>query len=104
MLQNPRALVARQQFAMIDRLGSVPDTRRIDHFLNVDLRGAERAARDLARLDTSDEKLNGTLVEAGKRIDRMAGVYGALAERERGTPLPMRQRNSGDAASRRGAL
>lgn len=104
MLQNPRAHIARQQFAMIDRLGSVPDTRRIDHFLNVDLRGAERAARDLARLNTSDEKLNRTLVEARKRIDRMARMYETLAERERGTPLPMRQRNSSDAASRHGAL
>ncbi len=104
MLQNPGAHIARQQFAMIDRLGSVPDTRRIDHFLDFDLRGAERTARDLARLNTGDEKLNGALMKARKRIDRMARMYETLAERERGTPLPMRRRNSSGAASGHGGL
>ena len=104
MLQNPRAHIARQQFAMIDRLGSVPDTRRIAHFLDIDLRGAERTARDLARLNTGDEKLNGALVKARKRIDRMARMYETLAERERGTPLPMRRRNSSGVASGHGGL
>ena len=33
MLENPRAHIARQQFGVIDRLGAVPDTRRIGHFL-----------------------------------------------------------------------
>ena len=104
MLQNPRAHIARQQFAMIDRLGSVPDTRRIDHFLDIDLRGAERTARDLTRLNTGDEKLNGALVEGRKRIDRLAGMYETLAERERGMPLPMRRRNASGAASGHGGL
>ena len=103
MLQNPRAHIARQQFAMIDHLGSVPDTRRIGHFIDVDLRGAERTARDLARLNTGNEKLNRALVEGRNRIDRMARMYETLAERERGTPVPMRQRNSSGAASGHGA-
>ncbi|MCY4590751.1 MAG: hypothetical protein OXE86_09380 [Alphaproteobacteria bacterium] len=103
MLQNPRAHIARQQFAMIDHLGSVPDTRRIGHFFDVDLRGAERTARDLARLNTGNEKLSGALVAGRNRIDRMAGMYETLAERERGTPLPMRRRNASGAASGHGA-
>ena len=104
MLENPRAHIARQQFAMIDRLHSVPDSWRVEHFINVELRGAERTARDLARLNTGNEKLNGVLVEGRKRIDRMARMYETLAEREWGTPLPMRQRNSSGTASGHGAL
>ena len=103
MLENPRAHIARQHFAVIDQLGSVPDTRRIGHFLDIDLRGAERAARDLARLNTGNDKLNGALVEGRKRIDRMARMYETLAERERGAPLPMRQRCSKGVTSGHGA-
>ncbi len=102
MLKNPRTHIARQQFTMIDRLGSVPDTRRIGRFLDIELRGAERAARDLARLNTGNDKRNEVLVEGRKRIDRMARMYETLAERERGTPLPMRQRSSDATENRRG--
>ena len=103
MLENPRAHIAQQQFTVIDRLASVPDTRRIGHFLETDLRRAERAARDLARLNTGNDKLNEALVEGRKRIDRMARMYETLTERERGAPLPMRQRNSKGVASGHGA-
>ena len=103
MLENPRAHIAQQQFTVIDRLASVPDTRRIGHFLETDLRRAERAARDLARLNTGNDKLNEALVVGRKRIDRMARMYETLTERERGAPLPMRQRNSKGVASGHGA-
>ena len=102
MLENPRAHIARQQFAVINRLASVPDTRRIGHFLDTDLRDAERAARDLARLNTGNDKLDGTLVKGRERIDRLARMYESLAERERGASPSMGQRNSRGVTSRHG--
>ena len=103
MSENPRPHIARQRFAMINRLSSVPDTLRVAHFLNVELRNAEQMARDLTRLKTGSEELDKTLAEGRKRVDRMARMYENLADRERGTPLPMRKRNSVSIATRSNA-
>jgi len=101
MPQKPRHHIARQQFAVIDRLGGVRDTKRIDHFVNVDLRQAERTARGLERLETGDGMLDQTLAANGKWTDDMAGMFETLAERERWTPPPLRRGSHGGTTSER---
>ena len=99
MLREPRHHMARQRFAVIDRLGAMPDTRRVEHFLNADLRRAERTARNLARLKTGDAKLDQALAANRKWIDDMTGMFETLAERERLAPPPLRRGNHGAAAN-----
>jgi hypothetical protein len=99
MLENPRAHIAQQKRRAIDELGQVPDARRIGHFLDHEMRSAERKAGDLARLNTGVDKLNKALAEGRKRIDSMARMYETLAERERPEVLPMRRRHARGTAS-----
>ena len=54
MLENHRSHIARQKVRAIDALYAVPDARRVYHFINVELRGAERLARDLVHLNVDD--------------------------------------------------
>lgn len=99
MLDNPRAHIAQQKRRAIAALQQVPDARRVGHFLDGEMRGAERKAGDLARLNTGDDKLNKALAEGRKRIDSMARMYETLAERERPVLRPMRMRNAHGGAS-----
>lgn len=78
--------------------------RRVGHFLDVEMRNAERKAGDLSRLNTGDDKLNKALAEGRKRIDSMARMYETLAERDRLTVQPMRRSNASGAAGGQGAL
>ena len=99
MLREPRHHMARQEFAVINRLGAVPDTKRVAHFLNVDMRRAERTARDLARLETGDEKLARRLAACSKWTDDTAGTFETLAERERSALPPLRRGSHGGGAN-----
>lgn len=86
MLDNPRAHIARQKFRAVNDLFKVPDTRRIWHFVEVEMRNIERKARDLARLKTGNEKLNIALVRGKDRIVSLMRIYETLAELERPYP------------------
>jgi hypothetical protein len=92
MIDKPRAHIAYQKFHAINELFSVPGARRAAHFLNVEMRHAERKAGDLARLNTGDEKLNSILLKGRKRIDSMARMYETIAESNRTAPPPMIRR------------
>ena len=94
MLDNPRAHIARQKFRAISELFQVPDARRIGHFLNVEMRNAERKAGDLARLSTGNDRLDKALAEGRKRIDSMIRMYEALSERDRPFPPALRRRQA----------
>jgi len=104
MLANPRAHIAQQKRRAIAALQQVPDARRVEHFLDGEMRDAERKAGDLARLITGEDKLNKALAEGRKRIDSMARMYETLAERDRPALRPMRRRNAHGGASRQGSL
>lgn len=104
MLDNPRAHIAQQKRRAIAGLQQVPDARRIGHFLDGEMREAERKASDLARLNTRDDKLNKALAEGRKRIDSMARMYETLAERDRPALRPMRRRNAHGGVSGQGSL
>jgi hypothetical protein len=104
MLDNPRAHIAQQKRRAIAALQQVPDARRVGHFLDGEMREAERKAGDLARLNTGDDKLNKALAEGRKRIDSMARMYETLAERDRPAVRPMRRRNAHGGVSGQGSL
>ena len=85
----------------IDALYAVPDTRRIYHFINVELRDAERLARDLVHLNVDDGRLNKALSNWRKRIDSMTRMFETLSERPRPSPPPLRRRQGPGAPTHR---
>lgn len=97
MLENPRAHIAQQKIRAIVELSQVPDARRIRHFLDVEMRKAERKAGNLVRLKTGDDRLDKTLAEGRKRIDSLIRVYEKLSERNRSSPPPLIRRRSPSA-------
>lgn len=94
MIDDPRSHIASEKFRLMNELFEVPDTRRVSHFLQVDMRNAERKAGDLAQLNTGDDKLNATLMKARKRIDSMARMYETLEGSNRSLPPQMIRRAS----------
>ena len=104
MLDNHRSHIARQKFRAIDALFAVPDARRIDHFINMELRAAERLARDLVHLDIDDGGLNKALSDWRKRIDSMTRMFETLSEWTRPSPPPLKMRQGpGVPTNRRSA-
>lgn len=103
MIDEPRAHIVSEKLRVINELFEVPDTRRVNHFLQVNMRDVERKAGDLAGLNTGDDKLNSTLVKARKRIDSMARMYETLSESNRTFPPPMIRRTIVTSLSGRGA-
>ena len=100
-LENHRSHIARQKFRAIDALFDVPDARRVYHFLNVELRGAEHLACDLVHLNVDDVRLNNTLSDWRKRIDSMTRMFETLSERTRPSPPPLKRRQGPGAPTHR---
>ena len=100
-LGNHRSHIARQKLRAIDTLFAVPDARRIDHFMNVELRSAERLARDLVHLNIDDHRLSKALSDWRKRIDSMTRVFETLSERTRPSPPPLKTRQGTRAPTHR---
>ena len=101
MLENHRAHIARQKFRAIEALFAVPDARRVDHFIDVDLRSAERLARDLVHLNLVDDGLTKSLSNWRKRIDSMTRMFETLSERTRPSPPPLKRRQGPGAPTHR---
>lgn len=101
MVENPRARMARQRFRAIDEMERVPDARRAEHFVDVEVRAAERKARDLARVKTGKPSVDKALAKSRKHMDQMGKMYEVLAERSRPSPLPP-VRGRAPIAKRRG--
>ena len=100
-LSNHRSHIARQKLHAIDALFAVPDSRRIDHFMNAELRSAERLARDLVHLNIENPKLNKALSDWRKRIDSMTRTFETLSEQKRPSPLPLKTRQVPGALTHR---
>lgn len=92
MLNNHRSHIARQKFRAVEDLFNVPDSRRINHFMSVEMRNAERKARDLVRLNVGDERLEQILSKGRKRIDSMTRMFETLSERDRPFPPALKVR------------
>ena len=100
-LENHRSHIARRKFRAIDALFEVPDTRRIDHFINGELRAAERPARDPVHLDIDDGRPNKALPHWRKRIDSMTRMFETLSEGIRPSPPPLKMRQGPRAPTHR---
>lgn len=94
MLENTRAHIARQIFGTLDLLSQVPDARRATHFIEANLREAERKARELSRLNVGDEKLDKIIKRGRKRIDSLARMYEKFSERDRPDPPALISRHA----------
>lgn len=104
MLEKPRAHVAYQRFHSMKKLFETPDIHRAQHFLDTDMRNAERKARDLSRLKTGDDKVNKALASGRKRVDTMARMFETLTELDRAFPSPLIRRAAPNVAGGFGAL
>ena len=85
----------------VDALYAVPDARRVYHFINVELRGSERLARDLVHLNVDDGRLNKALSDWRKRTDSMTRMFETLSERTRPSPPPRKRRQGPGAPTHR---
>lgn len=91
-LDKPKAHIAYQSFKSMGGIFETPDTRRPQHFLDTDMRTAERKAGDLARLKIGDEKIAKALEEGRKRIDNFARTFETLSNLERAIPPALNRR------------
>lgn len=100
-LGNHRSYIAQQKFRAIDTLFAVPDERRIDHFMNVELRSTERLARDLVYLKVENHRINKALSGWRKRIDSMTRTFETLSEQKRPSQPPLKTRQVPGALTHR---
>lgn len=79
-LDNPKAHIARQAARALEALSAVPNSHRAEHFMNTEMRNAERKARDLAGLETGSESVDKRLSKASKRIDSLSRTFDTLID------------------------
>jgi hypothetical protein len=90
---KPKAHYLRQRRLPLENLANIPNLRRAEHFLNVDLTQIERKAREIGRLKILDEKLKLKIDARVEQIEKFYGVFtdlqesGISIERSR-APLP----------------
>jgi hypothetical protein len=93
MQDNLKGHIAVQRFKSVGAIDAVPDNHRAQHFLDNEMRSAERKARDLAQLTTGDDKVDMKLAKGRKRIDSLARTFETLTtEPIEGGPLPIIKR------------
>lgn len=101
-LKDPKGHYLRQRASQLRILSSVPEQRRVRHFLDTDLAIADRTARQVAKLKVADPQLAKTLRENANRLDRMRDVledlHTTMAARASG-PTPTNSLDS-DASNR----
>ncbi len=73
-IRDPKGHYLRQRAGEYNALSKIPELRRSQHFLDKTLSSADRAARQIAKLRLSDEKLSEALVRNASRIDKMRVV------------------------------
>jgi hypothetical protein len=86
MLKDPKAHYLRQRSRQIADIARVPDSRRVRHFLDHDLRDAERTARNAAKLRVADTELVDVLTRSSVRLEKMHAVLEDLSKTVEGAP------------------
>ncbi|MGF1607544.1 MAG: hypothetical protein ACFB22_14540 [Rhodothalassiaceae bacterium] len=104
MFDKPKAHLAFQSFQKANALFEVPDSRRAAHFLETEVRTAERKAGDLSHLKTGDNRLNKALADGRKRVDSLARMFETMLENERITPPAPYYRAKSSSANDEGTL
>jgi hypothetical protein len=93
-VKNPKAHYLRQRAAQYSTLSTVPDQRRISHFLTGEMAQADRTARQIAKLKLTSSELIKVVEKNTKRLERMRDVLENLeqtsttATRSVAFPLP----------------
>lgn len=77
-LRDTKGHFLRQRAKMFDAVSAVPEPMRIEHFLNHDMKHADRMARQVAKLKIPDNSLVKRLVGEATRIDRMRPILEKL--------------------------
>jgi hypothetical protein len=101
--RDPKGHYLFQRSKQIRTLSSVPDSRRISHFLDQDLADANRTARKAARIRTSDDSLREMLLRSSERLERIPAVLEELQRTVSDGPrsaAPHRRSASGSGAAR----
>jgi hypothetical protein len=101
--KDPKGHYLYQRSKQIRALSSVPDLRRIQHFLDHDLDDANRIARTAARIKTTDDSLRETLSSSKERLEKMFGILEELQKTIGDGPrsaAPQRRLASGRGAAR----
>ena len=75
-----KAHIAFQTARSLAELSGVPVLKRAEHFMNHDMRDAERKARDLENLKTGNEKLDKKLLNSRVRINSMSRTFESLLD------------------------
>lgn len=78
MLKNPEAHQLRQRQLQIQDLTKTPETQRAARFLLEHLGKAERLAKQVCKIRTSDEDMKKIFEKARGRLDKMQDVLGNL--------------------------
>jgi len=101
--RDPKGHYLIQRSKQMQALSSIPDARRIEHFLDQDLANANRTARKAARIRTNDEALREVLVRSSERLERISAVLAELQNTVGDGPRsfsPQRRSASGRGAAR----
>jgi len=77
-LKNPKAHYLRQRHGQLVELSGVPESRRIQHFIDKQLAPIEKRARQASKLKVKDEALAKMLLTNGERLEKMHVVLDAL--------------------------
>ena len=100
-LRTPIGHAIRTGEASYRRLEDLHAEGRLPARAVVELRGAERLARDLVHLNVDDGRLNKALSDWRKRIDSMTRMFETLSERPRPSPPPLKRRQGPGAPTYR---
>jgi hypothetical protein len=97
-LKDPKGHFLRQRAKMFESISAVPEAMRVAHFLNHDLKNADRAARQIAKLRIANNALVKRLIGEATRLDRMRPILEGL---EGISSIMSRSLGMGRAESRR---
>lgn len=104
-LRAPKAHFLNQRARQLDEISSVPELRRVGHFIDHVLRPAERTSRKVAKIDTGQNALNEMLSAQHHRISELVKVLVDLHETapdaSRSLPVESRARRLTSEESRR---
>ena len=83
-----KAHISRQMAGSINAISHVPNRHRAGHFMNNEIRLAERRARELEGLVTDNESINTRLSAARKRIDSFSRTLETMIDEPQQSALP----------------
>lgn len=78
--ENPKAHYLRQRRLPIEAMANIPNLRRASHFIDVDLRNAEKKVNAFSRLKISEANVEKIIREQQRRVDNFAPTLTIVQE------------------------